>query len=447
MDEPRLRRFFHALQTLSLASPAVLLAACPSGEIAPYVEPGLCLSSLWCDDVSRLRPAMRVDYLELRDIQGRAGDVNGCVVSSVGSKCAGASDLARCQRSVATLQPSGGFLGGGATFGGGAYALVTTLRDQVQGLALQPDVLVPFLQPIDSEQEAALLARASGYGVDCASPIEQVVRRTAAGYEVVGTTGSGCGPGNDINQHTLQVTPDGAIAVQSTTLVKKGDPNCVIGRRPDGMCAPEAGEQATSALGQHFATMAQLEAASVAAFEILRRELRFHGAPDVLCQLAQAAQQDERRHAQVTMEQAQRFAATPARVRLVPRPLRSLLSIALENEVEGCVRETFGALVGAWQAEHAADQAIRQIMHTIAEEELRHAALAWQVRAWILPRLTPSEKQRLHDAQAQAIAVLRAELAEQPAADLVHVAGLPCPRDAVALLDRMEQETWRLAAA
>ncbi|NIS36796.1 MAG: ferritin-like domain-containing protein, partial [Actinobacteria bacterium] len=39
-------------------------------------------------------------------------------------------------------------------------------------------------------------------------------------------------------------------------------------------------------------------------------------------------------------------------------PVRTAYEIALENAVEGCVRETFGALVGAHQALRASDPSI-----------------------------------------------------------------------------------------
>ena len=53
-----------------------------------------------------------------------------------------------------------------------------------------------------------------------------------------------------------------------------------------------------------------------------------------------------------------------------------------ENAREGCVRETFGALIAMHQAERAGDPIIRRAMRRIAEEETRHAELAWEVASW-----------------------------------------------------------------
>lgn len=52
----------------------------------------------------------------------------------------------------------------------------------------------------------------------------------------------------------------------------------------------------------------------------------------------------------ITRRLAARYGATAPRPRVERAPVRSLEDIAVENAVEGCVRETFGALVGAWQA-------------------------------------------------------------------------------------------------
>ena len=66
------------------------------------------------------------------------------------------------------------------------------------------------------------------------------------------------------------------------------------------------------------------------------------------------------------------------------RPSASPNPIALENATEGCVRETYGALVAHRQANIATDRSIRCMMQTIATDETNHAGLAWDVK-----RVTP----------------------------------------------------------
>ena len=61
------------------------------------------------------------------------------------------------------------------------------------------------------------------------------------------------------------------------------------------------------------------------------------------------------------------------RPRVEALPTRALGVVAIENAVEGCVRETFGALIASWQAEHARDPGIKRLMRSIARDETRHA--------------------------------------------------------------------------
>ncbi len=70
--------------------------------------------------------------------------------------------------------------------------------------------------------------------------------------------------------------------------------------------------------------------------------------------------------------------------------LRSLEALAVENAVEGCVRETMGALFAMHQAASAADPHVRATMVSIAPDETRHAALGWAVAEWALDSLRAS---------------------------------------------------------
>jgi hypothetical protein len=105
-----------------------------------------------------------------------------------------------------------------------------------------------------------------------------------------------------------------------------------------------------------------------------------------------------------------------------PRPL---YEVALENAVEGCIRETYSALECMWQAEAATDPVVRATMKRIARDEMRHLALAWSVNAWMRQRLSLPERARLLDAQRGAVANLSRELGADPHPDLVGPGGLP----------------------
>jgi hypothetical protein len=91
-------------------------------------------------------------------------------------------------------------------------------------------------------------------------------------------------------------------------------------------------------------------------------------------------------------------------------PLRSPFAIALENAIEGCVRESYGALVAHHQAQTAFDPEIRAVMRAIAQDETRHAELSWRVAAWLEPGLSPAERDALGVARSEALAQLQREV-------------------------------------
>ena len=83
------------------------------------------------------------------------------------------------------------------------------------------------------------------------------------------------------------------------------------------------------------------------------------------------------------------------------RPSPSLVALLEDNAVEGCVKETFGALLATWQAEHAANPRIRRTLRRIAADETRHAALAWGILAWGMKELAPTERRRVEASRAR----------------------------------------------
>jgi hypothetical protein len=83
--------------------------------------------------------------------------------------------------------------------------------------------------------------------------------------------------------------------------------------------------------------------------------------------------------------------------------VRSLARVALENGVEGCVRETYGALQNFIDALASPDAEIRQAVRRIGNDECRHAELAWAIHAWALPQLSRNERARVEEAMREAI--------------------------------------------
>jgi hypothetical protein len=206
-------------------------------------------------------------------------------------------------------------------------------------------------------------------------------------------------------------------------------PGCT-GRRPEGLARRSF---SGSSLGRHFARMAHLEAASVPAFRRLRAELRRHGAPRRLLDACTRAARDEVRHARAAARLARRFGARVPRVKLAPAQARTLLELAVENVREGCVRESFGALLLTWQARTAGDGVVRQIAASLAADETRHAELAWQIDAWARTRLSQRERARLRRVRRDELAAVARQLEGDGDGALVEVAGLPPPVAARAL--------------
>lgn len=229
---------------------------------------------------------------------------------------------------------------------------------------------------------------------------------------------------------------DGAVVVPDDAglVVECGTCPNGTGRRPDGLRErPEARRERSSRdpIGEYFERAAHLEDASVHAFRIMSRELAAHGAPKTLIFAAKRAQADETRHARATRDIAREHGGNPERACVDARPIRSLEEIAIENAAEGCIRETYGALVAMWQAKAAGDPAIARAMKKIAADETRHAALSWSLAAWIDTRLDDAARARVADHRRRAVDELKNDAGACVAPVLIRRAGLPsaCVRE------------------
>lgn len=368
------------------------------------------------------------------------------LTEQTGTACKSATDPATCKASLDALRllptdATACFAQGGAGPGRGCSTgyLVTTRGDQIataQGAA-QVKALFGI---IDTPEEALYLAQVSGYAVTCTdAPLAQY-RSEGSGYRLVVQKRDGtCDDG--ITQVVLLVGSDGTLQELSSVRIRQPQP-CSIGRRPQGL-EPAASSSSASSLGDFFAQAAHLEAASVHAFRYLHEELTELGAPEALLARVEQARRDEVRHARTTARLARRFGGTVARARVRPRAPRSILEMALENATEGCVGETYGAVVASYQALTAEDAEVRAAMLRIAQDETAHAQLSWDLLAFYAERLTPEECAEVEAGRARAIASLRHDLAVEPTLALRTAAGLPPAAVAQRLLD----ETHALLAA
>ncbi|APR87309.1 putative lipoprotein [Minicystis rosea] len=213
--------------------------------------------------------------------------------------------------------------------------------------------------------------------------------------------------------------PDAAAVVECVRCAVGG------GRRPRGLCDVEAPR--SNPLGDCFASMAHLESASVRAFRDLSGWLDDLGAPPSLARAAQRARRDEHRHARAAARLARRFGSTPPRVRVRRVPSPSLAELIEDTAVEGCIGETFGALLAAWQAEHAADARVRRTMRAIARDEARHAALAWEIWRWGMTRLPEADRTHMRRVLDDAFLMLVHRAPSDVPAIVQRVAGHPAP--------------------
>lgn len=130
---------------------------------------------------------------------------------------------------------------------------------------------------------------------------------------------------------------------------------------------------------------ARSEHASVASFARATLELMALAAPPALIAETQRASLDEVEHARLCFALASRcggVALGPGPLPAVaPRPAE-LVHLACDTFVEGCVGETIAALTAMRAARGCRAPAASAALATIAEDETRHAELAWATLAW-----------------------------------------------------------------
>ncbi|MDI1451518.1 ferritin-like domain-containing protein [Polyangium sp. 6x1] len=143
-----------------------------------------------------------------------------------------------------------------------------------------------------------------------------------------------------------------------------------------------------SALADAWTEIAALEHASVASFARFTLQLMALGAPPELLFAAQQAAADEVEHARVGYALASRYADRPigpSKLDLAGVPLDTDLRVVLASLIEeACVGETIGAAEALSLAGIVRDPVLREVHARIAEDEQRHAELAWRTLRFLL---------------------------------------------------------------
>jgi hypothetical protein len=346
--------------------------------------------------------------------------------SQAGELCSGATDRAACTSLAMSVPGDESFAGVGvvvATRGQEVFA--------VDSRSKAANVLHPEVPEV-----AALLALgfAAG-GTESPSSLCDKVKYEKDGDSLIirSEFTRRCGGGHEeLRRATYRVGRDAQVTTLTSERITP-DGGCVVfGRLHEGQ-PPFPG----SGCDQRWLLMraAYYERGSVDSFERLARELEAHGAPHSLVQRARAAANEERDHARVTSELARvrggtELSAPPP----APAHVRTLEEVALENAVEGCVHETYAAVVALHQAAHARARDVRAAMTAIANDEVGHAALAWDVATWAEAKLHDDERRRVEAARQRACDELPAHAYDpSPDAHARVALGLP-DAAAVALL-------------
>ncbi len=147
-------------------------------------------------------------------------------------------------------------------------------------------------------------------------------------------------------------------------------------------------ESACSRLAAYWTETAQMEHASVAAFARFSMELLALAAPPELLVATHDALADETEHARLAFALASAYgsreigpgplALDGAIARVTPRHVFATLVR------EGCLGETLAAVLATEAYAWATDSVVRASLSRIAEDETKHAGLAWRAAAWLL---------------------------------------------------------------
>ena len=183
------------------------------------------------------------------------------------------------------------------------------------------------------------------------------------------------------------VTPGRPFTVQGGARIASLHPGAGWAEAPAATDLPPATRQA---LADGWTRMALGEHASIASFARVVLGLLAHGAPAELVAGSTRAQSDEILHASRCFSLASRYAGTT----LKPGPidvagalaLPDLAALVVDTFREGCINETIAAAQAAAARDLATDPQVRKALERIAEDEQRHAALAWRTLRWALER-------------------------------------------------------------
>ena len=416
---------------VALCSIISAVAGCKSESNIPLTDRGWQPPSCGENSKVDLLPGLNVS----EDIDGlvifRMGVQTGPYTEVFGGEpCASALDVQSCTALLNQASENSQY----------TPSIIVTSGDEVRAIEGKPDVLA-FLGDIDTPEKAFLWMQVNNMGVWCNNP-NSAVAPASDGESWIGLyteMTSSCAPITE-DRVEVKIRVDGSLEELSRVEISR-EPGVCIGRMPPGTLSFSGSSECVdySDIGAMFAKHAAYEAASVVAFNHLKAELEHYGAPTVLTDKIQQAANDEVRHAEQVESLAKQYGCQAEEFDVNSGPLRSLEEIALDNLREGCVGETWGALVGLYQADNAKHQTIRQTMKDIAVDEVGHAALSWEIHHWLYGQLSTEVQKRLDAEMQNSIVKLKTKVAASKRKDYELVAGLPDAAESATLLNQLQQ--------
>jgi hypothetical protein len=445
-------RSLATLLTGLVASVAPLSAAC--GASAPTVLPAsidcAAVSGAARYDAVTLSPSLDgIVFASIAIEPSATSEAKPATrVRTVGTLCKTATNQEACNQKVRDALATPPSLtwyieprydtAGTAISGSRDFAVITS-GDAVRVIS-DSKQLGAAVAPIDTLAEAYVVAIAYGSGAKCGAGQGAI---ESGSYKLRSEASSCSGYAAET---FYRVNRDGSLAKLETNVLSQATSNCTEGRRPaayEGAASPLW----LVALGEHLSEVAHMEAAAVWAFDELHADLVRHGAPVHFLNRVAQARADEVQHARVMALRVRAHGGTLREMTApAPRAL-SLFELALLNATEGCVRETYGALVAAHQGKYARSPELRAAFTYIARDEAEHAQLSLELGEWLEAQLSEAERMQIAQAKADAFDALLAECAGLVVGEEVaREAGMPRAEAAVAMVLGLRDGMALLAA-
>lgn len=223
--------------------------------------------------------------------------------------------------------------------------------------------------------------------------------------------------------------------------------------RESGALPSQSNARAGAEIAAEWLRDALAEHASVAAFSTFNLSLLALGAPAALVRASAAAALDEVFHATACFELASHYggrALGPAPLDIADLQVPTELCAVVERAfIDGCIGETAAALVARASLDKCGSPRVVAVLARIADDETKHAELAWQFVAWALRRGGGAVARVLSSALERATAELASHAcrASGAASPEWHQAGRLSDAERTCLMERALREVVRPALA